>query len=402
MIGEDKLKKLIRKTDSKIVMVVMDGVGDVSDDKGLTPLAEAFTPNMDKLALESELGLTVPVDIGITPGSGPAHLSLFGYDPLEHEIGRGVLEALGIGINLSGRDLAARANFATRTPQGIISDRRAGRISTEENERLCKILNEKMPVLDGVSVKIYPGKEHRFVVIFTGDGLEGGLNDADPQEVGKPEKFTEPETPSAEKSSRIVNQFIKEVQKILKDELPANTCLVRGIGKSPDISSMGDLFGLKPLAIASYPMYKGLSKLVGMDVSEGLSNLEEQTIELKKKFNDYDFFYYHVKKTDSFGEDGNRPMKIKVIEEFDALIPDILALKPDVLCISADHSTPAVMKGHSWHPSPVLIHGSYMRTGQVKGFNEEECLKGSLGRFYAKDLMQLLLSHAGKLDKYGA
>ncbi len=402
MIGEEKIRRLAVKNSAKILLIVLDGVGDIPSAGGGTALEEASTPNLDALAGESQLGLTVPVDIGITPGSGPAHVSLFGYDPLKHEIGRGVLEALGVGVELTPEDLAARANFATRDENGVITDRRAGRIPTKENERLCAMINGSMGDIGDVRVKVYPGKEHRFVVVFSGPGLSDSLYDADPQETGKKEKFVESSDPASEKARDTANEFIKRLQEILKDEAPANTCLLRGIAKSPDILKMQELYGLTPCAIATYPMYKGLARLVGMDIAEGVSTVEEEIRELSKRFSEYDFFYMHVKKTDSYGEDGNLESKIKEIEEFDRLLPRILELNPEVLCITSDHSTPAVMKSHSWHPNPILIKGPHMRRQEASGFSENSCLKGVLGSFYAKDVMQLLMSHAGKLSKYGA
>ncbi len=402
MIGEEKLSKLIQENESKIVMVIMDGVGDLPDESGLTALQQADKPNLDKLAGISQLGLTLPVDRGITPGSGPAHLSAFGYNPLEHEIGRGVLEALGIGLKLTDKDLAARANFATRSKDGIIEDRRAGRIPTEENERLCEKLNSSLVAVDGVEIKVYPGKEHRFVVMFTGDGLYGNLLDADPEMNGKKEKFAEALDDDSIRARDVVNGFIKQVNEILGEEHPANSCLLRGIAKGPTIKNFKERYGLKACAIASYPMYKGLSRLVGMDVIDGLVTLDDEISKLEEVYNEYDFFYIHVKKTDSYGEDGNREAKVKVIEEFDGLLPRMLGLLPTVMCITADHSTPTVMSSHSWHPNPVLINGSYMRNNSCKTFDEDECLKGVLGTFNAVDVMQMLLAQAGRLKKYGA
>ncbi len=402
MIGEKKIQKLIQENSTKIVLIVMDGVGDTTDSSGMTALEQAKTPNLDRLASESETGLTIPVDRGITPGSGPAHLSLFGYDPFKHEIGRGVLEALGIGISLGPNDLAARANFATRSKKGIITDRRAGRIPTEENKRLVKKLNDRINSIDGVTVKVYPGKEHRFVVVFSGEGLSDNLADADPQQTGKKEKFVDALDEESQRAANITSGFIKNVQEVLRDEEKANSCLLRGLAKIPGIIKMDELFGLKTCALASYPMYKGLSRLVGMDIADGLETLDDELKELKKRYDDYDFFYFHVKKTDSYGEDGNREGKVKTIQEFDSMLGEVTALNPDVLCITADHSSPTDMKAHSWHPNPILIKGPYMRKTPGQKFTEKSCLSGSLGTFMAGDVMQLLLSQAGRLKKFGA
>jgi len=402
MIGENRIMNLVQENNSKILLLVMDGVGDIPDESGMTALEAAKTPNMDKLAAVSNLGLTIAVNPGITPGSGPSHLSLFGYDPIKHEIGRGVLEALGINLHLTDSDLSARANFATRSDDGIILDRRAGRIPTEENERIVAKLRENIDMIGDVKVSVYPGKEHRFVAVFNGSGLNDKLLDADPEMTGVPEKFVEVLDNNSVKSMETANSLIKKVQEILKDEEKANTCLLRGISKVPPIKKFDELYKLKACAIASYPMYKGLSRLVGMDVIEGLSTLDEQVEKLKEVYNDYDFFYFHVKKTDSYGEDGNRGAKVKVIEEFDGLLPAILDLGAEVVCITSDHSTPTPMSGHSWHPNPLLINGPYMRKDPAISFTEPECLKGAYGTFYAVDVMQLLLSQAGRLKKFGA
>ncbi len=403
MIPEKMIKKLSIKNERKIILIVLDGVGGIPDESGKTELEEARTPNLDKLAKKSSLGLTHPVSPGITPGSGPSHLALFGYDPIKYDIGRGVLEALGINLELTQKDVAARANFATKNNEDIILDRRAGRIPTEKNKQLCAILSEKIKKIEDVEVIIRPGKEHRFVVVFRGEGLEAPVSDADPQKEGTKMKYSEPVAPGSEKTARIVNQFIKQVSEILKNEEKANTCLMRGIAKVPPIPPMSELFKLNPAAIATYPMYKGLARLVGMTVLDVNGETIKDEIEtLKKNYNNYDFFYFHVKKTDSYGEDGNRKNKIKIIEEFDSLLPEILNLKFDVVVITGDHSTPTFLKGHSWHPNPFLLYSPFVRKDEGKKFTEKECLKGSLGIFYSIDAVPLMLAHALKLKKYGA
>ncbi|MDA3792768.1 MAG: 2,3-bisphosphoglycerate-independent phosphoglycerate mutase [Elusimicrobia bacterium] len=402
MIGEDKLKNLIKENNTKIVLVVMDGAGDLPDESGKTALEQADIPNMDKLAGKSELGLTLPIDYGITPGSGPAHLSLFGYDPVKHEIGRGVLEAYGIGIELKSNQLAARANFATRNKDGIILDRRAGRIPTEENERLCKIINKNIDKIDDVKIEVYPGKEHRFVVVFTGENLHDGLLDADPEEVNKKEKLVQNTDEKSSKAADIANKFIKNLHVVLAGEEKANTCLLRGIAKKPAINGFKERYGLNARAIATYPMYKGLSRIVGMEVAEDLNTIEDEITSLKEDFNNFDFFYFHIKKTDSYGEDGNRKGKVKVMEEFDSHLPEILKLGPDVICVTADHSTPTTMSAHSWHPNPLLIYGQNLRKDRGSKFDESTCAEGVCGTMYAKNVMQLLLAQSSRLKKFGA
>ena len=402
MLSEEIIKKITVQNEKKIILLIMDGVGGLPGKDGRTELEHAKTPNLDKLAKVSALGLTHAVAPGITPGSGPAHLSVFGYDPVENIIGRGVLEASGIDFPLTGKDMAARANFATMDQNKIIADRRAGRIPTEKNQELCKKLQEEINKIDGVEIIIKPGKEHRFVIIFRGEGLEEGLSDADPQQTGLKQKYTEALTPEADKSARIANKFIDRVSEVLKDEEKANTCLLRGIAKVPPITPMQELFKLRPAAIATYPMYRGLARLVGMDIPDAGETIGDEIKCLKENYKEYDFFYLHIKKTDSYGEDGNFDAKVKIIEEVDSIIPDILSLDPDVLAITADHSTPAILSGHSWHPNPFLLHTEFIRKNEVSAFNEQECLKGSLGIFYSIDAMPLMLASAMKLIKYGA
>ena len=402
MVNEEIMKSLAIKTESKIVLLVADGIGDIPSKNNQTVLETASIPNLDRLASQSVCGLADPISCGITPGSGPAHLSLFGYDPIKYQIGRGVLEALGIGMELSSRDLACRGNFATLDKEGIITDRRAGRMATELNEKLCKFMQDKINQIGDVKVIIRPGKEHRFVVVFRGDGLEDALSDADPQKVGEKIKFAEPLDHKAKKSVKTVNEFIKQATDILKEHYPANTVLLRGFAKYPGLPTMKELFKLTPAAIATYPMYKGLAKLVGMEILETGESIEEEFKTLKKNFEKYDFFYLHIKKTDSYGEDGNYEQKVKVIEEVDKYIPEVLNLKPDVLVVTGDHSTPALMKGHSWHPNPFMLLSKYIRVDEVKQFNEKECVKGGLGRFLAVDALPLMMANALKLQKFGA
>ncbi|MBU4510885.1 2,3-bisphosphoglycerate-independent phosphoglycerate mutase [bacterium] len=402
MVNEEIIKSLAIKTESKIVLLVADGIGDLPSENNKTVLEKAFIPNLNKLASKSACGLTDPISCGITPGSGPAHLSLFGYDPIKFQIGRGVLEALGIGMELTSRDLACRGNFATLDKEGIITDRRAGRIATELNEKLCKIMQGKINQIGDVEIIIRPGKEHRFVVVFRGDGLEDALSDADPQKVGEKIKFAEPLDSKAKKSVETVNEFIKQATEVLKEHHPANTVLLRGFAKHPSLPTMGELFKLSPAAIVTYPMYKGLAKLVGMEILEAGETIEKEFKTLKENYQKYDFFYLHIKKTDSYGEDGNFKKKVEIIEEVDKYIPELLSLKPDVLVVTGDHSTPAVLKGHSWHPNPFMLFSKYIRVDEAEQFNEKECVKGGLGRFSAVDVLPLMLANALKLQKFGA
>lgn len=397
---EEILSEIVQKTDSKIILIVLDGLGGLPKD-GKTELESAKTPNLDKLAKKSACGLTIPVLPGITPGSGPAHLALFGYDPIKYQIRRGILEACGLGIELEKGDMAVRGNFAT-LKDGKIVDRRAGRIPSEECKRLCEKINSEIKPISGIKLILYPGEEHRFVLIMRGEGLSDEVGDADPQKEGLPPKKANPLSEDAKFTAEIANSFIEKVNEILIDSSPANTVLLRGFSKYPTIPSMRDLYLLTPVAIAHYPMYKGLARIVGMDVVDVGPSLQELYKTLKENFDKYDFFYLHVKKTDSYGEDGNFENKLKIIEEFDSIIPEFLGLNPDVLVITSDHSTPSLLKAHSWHPNPFLLYSKWERYGGSERFTERECRNGSLGIFYAKDAILLMLANALKLKKFGA
>ncbi len=421
MDREDLFRKLQQPGEQKMVLVVLDGLGGLPL-KGRTELETAETPNLDLLAAESELGLTHPIGVGITPGSGPAHLSLFGYDPLKYEIGRGILEALGSGVEVTARDVAVRGNFATQQ-DGIITDRRAGRLPTDANREVVAFLSERIRQIEDVEISLTSGEEHRFVLRLRGDGLDDALTDADPEAAGLPIRHTTAKRPQAEKTARIVNRFLDDMTAALVGRMPANTCLLRGFSKYPAIPSMNDLFALRTAAIAVYPMYRGLAQLVGMEILPTGRTLEDQFRTLKENFDRFDFFFVHVKKTDSYGEDGNFDAKVHVIEEFDHWLPALLELRPDVLAITGDHSTPAVMKSHSWHPNPFLIKAAHQRfappppTGPDEregkesccaasfrrpSFGEGTCAAGVLGRFASMDILPLMMANAGRFKKYGA
>jgi len=401
MTKEEVLHSLVVQTDSKLVMVVIDGIGGLPV-RGKTELEAAKIPNLDRLTSKSICGLIDPISYGITPGSGPSHLALFGYDPFEYEIGRGVMEALGIGLKLTRDDLAARGNFATIDEKGVIVDRRAGRILTEKNREICQFLQSEIKEVDGVRISIHPGKEHRFVVVFQGKELKGDLTDADPQKDGLEAKGTESLSSEAQRTAEIVNNYLRRVRAVLKPFHPANTILLRGFSKIPDIPTMSDRFKLRPAAIATYPMYRGLARLVGMENLETGETNKEEVETLRKHLGTYDFFYLHFKKPDMAGEDGDFRTKVKAIEEIDRIMPSILKLKPDVLVVTGDHSTPALLKSHSWHPNPVLLYSRYIRPDGIRRFTERSCGKGQLGRLLAVNLLPLMLANGLKLKKFGA
>lgn len=398
------LERLIQINNEKIVLIVLDGVGDIPDKNygRKTPLEYAITPNLDRLAKESVLGRHIPVAHGITPGSGPGHLGLFGYDPMQYEIGRGILEAAGLDMDIHEGDVAVRCNFASADENGIITDRRAGRIPTEECERLCNMISENIKKIDGVEIIIKPSMQHRFVVIFRGENLSEGVTDSDPLLEGNAPFEVKAKHPQAEHTANIVNKFYEAVRYIIRDEKIANSFLMRGFSERPKIRSMHERFKLNPVCIAHYPMYRGLSKLVGMNVIHAGKTPEEEFLDLLDVYAKFDFLFVHIKYTDSFGEDGNFLEKVKVIEAFDKALPIILDKKPNVLCITGDHSTPVPMKGHSWHPVPVLIHGDFCGADDTQRFTENECNKGGLSVFESKYLINYLLANAMKLSKFGA
>ena len=395
------LKPLLLQTDSKILMLVMDGLGGLPREPGgLTELEMARTPNLDALASQGQLGLSLPIAPGVTPGSGPAHLSLFGYDPLEFVIGRGPLEALGIGFHLTGNDVAARGNFCTVDAAGRVTDRRAGRISDDVNRRLCGILSQIK--VDGAEIIVKPVKEHRFVLILRGEGLSGELSETDPGVLGRPPAPVEARSFSAQRAADIANQFIAQARDLLRNEHPANMVLLRGFAKHPGFPAFDEVYGLKAAAVAVYPMYRGLAALLGMRLLETGPTIEEEFRTVAAHWQDHDFFFVHVKKTDSMGEDGNFDGKVHVIEEVDAALPILTALNPDVLVVTGDHSTPAMYRSHSWHPVPTLLWSKWCRgEGKVK-YGERDCLRGAWGTFHATAIMPEALGHAGKLARYGA
>jgi 2,3-bisphosphoglycerate-independent phosphoglycerate mutase len=398
------IRELSQKNDSKIMLVVLDGLGGLPL-KGKTELEVARKPNLDALAKKSACGLHTPVAMGITPGSGPGHLALFGYDPLEWEIGRGVLEALGLGIEMKKTDIAIRANYAT-VEGGVIKDRRAGRIPTEENKKIAEKLKAKIKKIDDVEVIIAPGMEYRSAIVLRfPEPLPKGsdsIKDTDPQKVGEPPLSVIPGTQQAGNVAKIVEKFIARVTDVIKNEPKANYMLLRGFSQVPDVPHFEDVSGLKALCIAVYPMYRGLARLVGMDAPALEGDIHEEIDFLKKHYRDHDFFFLHIKKMDSYGEDGNFKGKASKLEEFDRALPKILGLKPDVLIITGDHSTPSVLKSHSWHPVPVLIHSPYVLGATCKAFTERECTKGELSIFPTINLMPLALANAGRLKKFGA
>jgi 2,3-bisphosphoglycerate-independent phosphoglycerate mutase len=401
MIGLEEMQKICWTSPSKIVLLVMDGLGGLPNpETGKTELESAMKPNLDRIARDSICGLTDPVSPGITPGSAPGHLAIFGYDPVQYRIGRGVLEALGIDAELRASDIAARGNFCTVDEEGIITHRRAGRISTDRSTVLCRLLNDI--TMEGVEISVLPVKEHRFVLIIRGKGLSPELADSDPQQIGKAPKQVEALSLQARKTARIANEFVSQAGRLLRGKTPANMVLLRGFSRRPHIPSISEIYKLKPAAIARYPMYRGLARLVGMRILAVGDSMTDQLNSLHRHYAKYDFFFIHFKDTDARGEDGDFPAKVRAIQELDRALPDLLSLNPDVLIVTGDHSTPATLAMHSWHPVPFMLRSKWCRPDDVTEFSERGCLAGGMGRFPAMEIMTLAMANALKLAKFGA
>lgn len=404
MIHPKTRELLIPGSGRKIIQLVLDGLGGLPlPETGLSELETASTPNLDRLASRASLGRMESVAPGVTPGSGPAHLALWGYHPYEVAFGRGALEALGSEFDLQSGDLAARANYASIDPDGIVQDRRAGRPPDSENVRLCDKLREAVAGrFPGIEVFLLPGKEHRFTVVFRGDGLDPALNDNDPQREGNPLLEIVAQRPEAERSAKLIAEFLAAIKEILADEKVATGCLLRGFSGLPEVMSFDELYAASAGAIAAYPMYRGVARLVGMKILGAPKNLEDEIAVLEEAWDDHDFFFLHYKNTDSAGHSGLFDEKVKALEDFDALLPRIEALEPEVIIVTGDHSTPCIHKEHSWHPVPTMIWSPLALYRTEATFTERECLTGDLGTFAATDLVTLALAHASRLMKFGA
>lgn len=399
------LAQLARPADTKVVLLVLDGVGDVrTSEQPQTALDLATTPNLDALASGGSLGRLTPVLPGVTPGSGPGHLGLFGYDPTlpQVDIGRGVLEALGLDLQLGPDDLTARGNFATADANGNLTDRRAGRIPTSECRRLCAALSAAFSEVDGLSVAIHAGEGHRFVLVLSGHELSADLADTDPQALGVPPLEARAENAGGEETATRVGAVIERLNRVLVDEPAANRVLLRGFSKLPNLPQMGDIYRMRCGAFAGYPLYRGVASACGMEVVPCGKHFADLVDATTQSWDDFDFFFLHVKQTDSAGEDGDLVAKAEVLETVDRDLPRLLALGPDVVAITGDHSTPALMKAHSWHPIPLLVSGRLAFVDDSRAFNEQETIHGHLGDLKSHELMGMLLAHAGRLAKFGA
>ena len=400
MIDFPHIRELCQTTSSKIVMLVVDGLGGAPRaETGKSELEEARLPNLDRLARSSACGLTVPVLPGITPGSGPGHMALFGYDPVKYLMGRGVLEALGINVHMEEGDVAARGNFCSVDGQGLLLDRRGGRISSKQSAPLVALLDGIE--LPGVDVSVYPVRDYRFVLVLRGEGLGDQISETDPQEVGAAPLEAKALAPESVKTATIVQAFVAAARQRLDGRDTANMVLLRGFSKLPRLPQMKEHYGLNPAAVAAYPMYRGLAQLVGMTVLSTGPTFQDELDVLSSHFGRHDFFFLHYKPADAAGEDGDFDAKVAALEALDAMVPRLLDLGPDVLVVAGDHSTPAIMGSHSWHPVPLLVHSELTRGEAIEGFSERACSKGSLGQLPATQVMMLALAHAGKLRKFG-
>ena len=414
---QEILSRLAQRNGRRIVLLVLDGVGDLrTDAQPRTALDEARTPNLDRLAARSSLGRLVPAGTGITPGSGPGHLALFGYEPTspETDIGRGVLEALGLGLDIAPGTVVARGNFATVDGEGLLTDRRAGRLPGAEGRRICARLASRIEAAgdalgDGIEVEVHPGEAYRFVLLFRPrpgtPPLDAELADTDPQRLGVAAPAVEAAAGAGESARRTADRLapaVAALQAELRDEERANSFLLRGFSKLPVLPGVGELHGLRGAALAGYPLYRGVAKVCGMEIVDCGGSFGQVLDRLEERWDDFEYFFLHVKGTDMAGEDGDLAAKVGAIESVDAMLPRLLDLGPDVLAITGDHSTPAPMKAHSWHPVPLLLRSESCFVDECSRFTEVEASRGAIGTIPSSDLMGLLLANAGKLAKFGA
>ena len=400
----DLIRRLSIPADSKVVLCVLDGLGGLPGARGRTELEAADCLYLDRLAEEGTLGQTLPVGHGITPGSGPGHLGLFGYDPLAFEVGRGVLEATGIDFPLESGDLAARGNLCTVDGAGAITDRRAGRVATEVTGEIAETLSEIE--LPGFEVLVRAVREHRFVLVLRpaagSEPLSAAVSETDPQQEGVAALAAEALAPEGERTAELVNRFVAEARARIGDRAEANQVLLRGWSRLPDLPQLPELWKLRAAAVAIYPMYRGLARLVGMDVLDAGDSISSQLGVVREHWDDFDFFFLHYKPTDAAGEDGDFARKQRAIADFDDCVPELLALEPNVVVVTGDHSTPAAMAAHSWHPVPTLLWGDHVRPDEAHRFGERACARGGLGTFLAKELLPIAFAHGGRLTKFGA
>ena len=400
MIDSPYIKDLTRQTDSKIVMLVVDGLGGYPHpETRKSELETADLPNLDRLARESACGLTTPVAPGVTPGSGPGHMALFGYDPVKHLIGRGVLEAVGIGLKLGKGDVAARGNFCTVDKDSLLVDRRAGRIPSEESAPLVERLGRIE--LDGATLSVDLVRDYRFVLVLHGDGLGDRVTETDPQALGAPMLEATALSEDSRATARAANAFVTGARYALSGRATANMVMLRGFSRLPTLPQMTDFYRLRPTAIAAYPMYRGIAQLLGMEVLETGTTFDQQIDTVEQHYSDYDFFFLHYKAADAAGEDGDFDAKVHALQELDTGIPRLLKLEPHTLVVAGDHATPSVLGSHSWHKVPLMVHSPITKGDGVEAFSENALATGSIGNVPATSVMMLAMAHAGKLRRFG-
>ncbi len=398
----EQIASLAQSSDTKVVLLVLDGLGGLPREPGgPTELEAASTPNLDQLADAGTCGLHHPVAPGVTPGSGPGHLALFGYDPLQYETGRGILEALGIEFPLEPGDIAVRANFCTMDDDGLVSDRRAGRIATEDAAPLAEMLDE----IDVESAQCFVRhvKEHRFVLVLRPEAATGAaVDDTDPGRTGQPPLAPVARDAESEATAWLLTAWLEAAGERLAGQPQANMVLLRGVSSRPRWPRFQDVFGMRAFAAAAYPMYRGVARLVGMDAVQVPDGAQPLAGELEARLDEHDFFFLHFKSPDKAGEDGDFDRKVAVIEEADAIIPRLVEAGPDVILVTGDHSTPSILRSHSWHPVPFVIHGGAARSDATEAFGETACLSGAHGIIRGCQLMPLAVARAGRLAKFGA
>jgi 2,3-bisphosphoglycerate-independent phosphoglycerate mutase len=397
----------------KILMIILDGASD-RPVNGITPLQHAETPNLDEIASLGISGIIDPIAPGIRPGSDVAHLSLLGYDPYEVYTGRGPFEAAGVGIDVKPGDIAFRCNFAT-VDNGIAVDRRAGRI--RGTKELAKAIGEVK--IDDVEIIFKGSTEHRAAMVIRGDGLSQDVIPNDPAEDGRHVCKIEAINPEAERTAKILNKFVEETEKILeeheinrerreKGEPPANYILFRGVGEAPKLERFDERYGLKGGVIAAVALVIGIGRMCGMEYikTEGATGDVHSDVRMKMKnavraLEDHDFILMNIKGTDEMGHDGDFLGKSDFIQRIDESLAEIMDIGALVV-ITADHSTPVSVGGHSADPVPVVMKGEGVRVDDVKAYDEISSAKGGLLRIRGMNLLPILADLTNRAKKFGA
>ena len=404
----------------KTFFVICDGLGDRPIPKlgRKTPLEYAKTPNLDAIARRGIIGAMNTIDIGVRPGSDTAHMAIFGYDPHVYYTGRGPFETAGLRMEHKDGDICFRVNMGTVDDTLHIIDRRAGRIG--DTSAFARELNGMK--IDGVEFFVKAGTGYRMGMIMRGKKLSTHITDIDPGHVGKGVRMCEAtdDTSEAKRTAKILNTFVSRAHKLLKrmpvnidrqkNGLPqANYLLVRGAGVYPKLPRFFDKYGLRAACFAGAGLYKGIARLIGMDVVHvpGATGKPDSNIRAKvetaiKHRKDYDFFFIHFKGADSCGEDGDVEGKIAYIEKIDDAVAPLLKLKNSLVVITADHSTPCTIKSHSADDVPIVIMGDEVRDDDVHEFSERTCAKGRMGHIKGMHVMPIILDLMGIAEKFGA